>query len=88
MRIPQRDTGPGCERVGRFVNRHPSMQVLALSFLILIGVFLVADGVGQEIPKGYIYFAMAFALAVEVLNLRMRFVATRRQEAKASGPDG
>ena len=58
-------------RIGDFVNNHPTMKILALSFLILIGVMLVAEGMGQHIGKGYIYFAMAFSLAVEVLNLRM-----------------
>jgi predicted tellurium resistance membrane protein TerC len=58
--------------VGRFVERHPTMKMLALSFLILIGVMLVAEGLGQHIDKGYIYFAMAFSLLVEVLNLRLR----------------
>jgi predicted tellurium resistance membrane protein TerC len=58
--------------VGRFVDRHPTMKMLALSFLILIGVMLVAEGLGQRIDKGYIYFAMAFSLLVELLNLRLR----------------
>lgn len=58
--------------VSAFVERHPTVKMLALSFLILIGVMLIAEGVGTEINKGYIYFAMAFALAVEFLNLRMR----------------
>ena len=55
-----------------FVNRHPTVKILALSFLLLIGMTLVADGLGQHIPKGYIYFAMAFSVLVEVLNLRVR----------------
>ena len=58
--------------VGRFVNRNPTIKILALSFLILIGVLLVADGFGQHIPKGYIYFAMAFSLGVEFLNALVR----------------
>jgi predicted tellurium resistance membrane protein TerC len=58
--------------VGQFVERHPTMKMLALSFLILIGVMLVMEGLGQHIDKGYIYFAMAFSLAVELLNLRLR----------------
>ena len=58
--------------IGNFVERHPTMKVLALSFLILIGVVLVADGMGHHISKGYIYFAMAFALLVEMINLRVR----------------
>ena len=59
-------------RIGDFVNRHPSMKVLALAFLLLIGVMLVAEGMGQHIGKGYIYFAMAFSLGVELLNMRLR----------------
>jgi predicted tellurium resistance membrane protein TerC len=58
--------------VGQFVERHPTMKMLALSFLILIGVMLVAEGFGQHIDKGYIYFAMAFSLLVELLNLKLR----------------
>jgi len=58
--------------VGRFVERHPTMKMLALSFLILIGVMLVAEGLGHHIDKGYIYFAMAFSLLVELLNLKLR----------------
>lgn len=56
--------------VGNFVNTHPTMKTLALAFLILIGVLLVAEGAGQHLPRGYIYFAMAFALAVEVVNMK------------------
>ncbi len=59
-------------RIGEFVNRHPSMKILALSFLLLIGVMLIADGMGQHIGKGYIYFAMAFSLGIEILNMRIR----------------
>jgi predicted tellurium resistance membrane protein TerC len=58
--------------IGDFVERHPTMKMLALSFLILIGVMLVAEGFGKHIEKGYIYFSMAFALLVELLNMRMR----------------
>ncbi|WKB51046.1 TerC family protein [Eleftheria terrae] len=57
--------------VGRFVGRHPTVKMLALSFLILIGVALVAEGLGLHIPKGYIYFAMAFSVGVEMLNLSL-----------------
>jgi predicted tellurium resistance membrane protein TerC len=64
--------------IGEFVDRHPTVKMLALSFLILIGVALVAEGGGYHIPKGYIYFAMAFSVAVEMLNIRMR---ARRREA-------
>jgi predicted tellurium resistance membrane protein TerC len=58
--------------IGSFVENHPTMKILALSFLLLIGVVLVADGFGQHISKGYIYFAMAFSLGVELVNMRMR----------------
>jgi len=58
--------------IGGFVERHPTIKMLALSFLILIGVALVGEGLGFHIPKGYIYFAMAFSLVVEMLNMRMR----------------
>jgi predicted tellurium resistance membrane protein TerC len=58
--------------VSDFVHRHPTVRMLALSFLILIGVMLVAEGVGQHIDRGYVYFAMGFSLFVELLNLRMR----------------
>jgi predicted tellurium resistance membrane protein TerC len=58
--------------IGDFVNRHPTLKMLALSFLILIGVTLVGESLGQHIPKGYIYFSMAFAFGVEMLNLKLR----------------
>lgn len=58
--------------ISNFVHRHPTLKMLALSFLILIGVALVAESFHQEIPKGYIYFSMAFAVVVEILNLRVR----------------
>ena len=58
--------------IGDFVDAHPSIKVLALSFLILIGVILVAEGLGQHVSKGYVYFAMAFSLIVELINMRMR----------------
>ena len=58
--------------ISDFVDRHPTIKILALSFLVLIGVTLIADGFGLHIPKGYIYFAMAFSVSVEMLNLRMR----------------
>jgi predicted tellurium resistance membrane protein TerC len=58
--------------VGGFVERHPTIKVLALSFLVLIGVLLVADGLGQHLQRGYVYFAMAFSLGVELINVRVR----------------
>jgi predicted tellurium resistance membrane protein TerC len=58
--------------IGNFVERHPTIKMLALSFLILIGVMLVGEGLGKHIEKGYVYFAMAFSLGVELLNMKMR----------------
>ena len=58
--------------IADFVNKHPTVKMLALSFLMLVGVVLVAEGCGQHIEKGYIYFAMAFSFVVEVLNIRAR----------------
>ena len=58
--------------ISRFVDRHPTVKMLALSFLVLIGTNLVAEGIGQHIPKGYTYFAMAFSVVVEMLNIRIR----------------
>jgi len=58
--------------IGDFVSAHPSIKMLALSFLLLVGVMLIAEGFDHKVPKGYIYFAMAFSVAVEMLNIRMR----------------
>jgi predicted tellurium resistance membrane protein TerC len=58
--------------IGRFVSDHPTIKMLALAFLVVVGVVLVAEGFGQKVPKGYVYFGMAFSLAVEMLNIRMR----------------
>ncbi|MGH0031215.1 MAG: TerC family protein [Myxococcota bacterium] len=69
--------------IGDFVERHPTVKMLALSFLLLIGMVLVADGLDLHIPKGYIYFAMAFSVLVEMLNLRM--ARNRRGIAPAGG---
>jgi predicted tellurium resistance membrane protein TerC len=55
-----------------FIDRHPTMKMLALSFILLVGVALVADGLGFHIPRGYLYFAIAFSLVVELLNIRTR----------------
>ena len=60
--------------IGDFVDRHPTVKMLALSFLLLIGFTLIVEGLHQHIPKGYIYFAMAFSVMVEMLNLRLRHV--------------
>jgi predicted tellurium resistance membrane protein TerC len=64
--------------ISAFVNKHPTIKMLALSFLLLVGVILIADGFGQHVEKGYIYFAMAFSFGVEMLNIKMR---ARRTEA-------
>lgn len=69
--------------VGHFVEKHPTITILALSFLILIGVLLMAEGLGQHLNKGYIYFAMAFSLVVEVLNMRVRSLATKTKTPAA-----
>jgi predicted tellurium resistance membrane protein TerC len=69
-------------RIGAFVDKHPSIKVLALSFLILIGVLLVAEGVGQHVNKGYVYFAMGFSLLVELLNLRRAARAVKLREPR------
>ena len=58
--------------IGRFVDEHPTIKMLALSFLVLIGVALIGEGLDLHVPKGYIYFAMAFSVVVELLNLRLR----------------
>jgi predicted tellurium resistance membrane protein TerC len=60
------------EPISAFVGKHPTVKVLALSFLLLIGVSLVGDGLGMHVPKGYIYFAMGFSVFVEMINLRVR----------------
>ena len=65
-------------KISFFIEKHPTLKMLALAFLLMIGVVLVADGLGQHIPKGYVYFSMAFSLGVEVLNI----VATSRRKAK------
>ena len=63
--------------IGRFVSDHPTIKVLALSFLVVIGVVLIAEGFDHHVPKGYVYFAMAFSVCVELLNIRMRKRATQ-----------
>lgn len=67
--------------IGEFVERYPTIKMLALSFLVLVGFALIADGSGFHIPKGYIYFSMAFATAVELLNIRLR----KRRKAPEMG---
>ena len=68
--------------IGEFIHQHPTLKVLALSFLVLVGTALVADGLEFHIPKGYIYFAMAFSFGVEMLNMRVR---AKRRRLQASG---
>jgi predicted tellurium resistance membrane protein TerC len=69
------------DAISDFIGRHPSMKVLALAFLLLIGVLLVADAFGHHINKGYVYFAMAFSLGVELINMRTR----KKSRARAKG---
>ena len=66
--------------IGRVVSAHPTIKMLALAFLVVIGVVLIADGFDHHVPKGYVYFAMAFSVAVELLNIRMRKRAVRPVE--------
>jgi predicted tellurium resistance membrane protein TerC len=78
------------EPVAAFIERHPTTKMLALSFLLLIGAALIADGFHFHIPRGYIYFAMAFAAAVEVINVvamrrRQRLAASARANRQANG---
>jgi predicted tellurium resistance membrane protein TerC len=70
--------------ISEFVNQHPTVKILALSFLLLIGTSLIVEGLHQEIPKGYIYFAMAFSVFVEMLNLRVRSEPVHLHEAYAT----
>jgi predicted tellurium resistance membrane protein TerC len=70
--------------ISDFVDRHPTIKMLALSFLILIGVALVGEGLGFHIPKGYIYFAMAFSVSVEIINIRMRKRAANPLKLRSS----
>jgi predicted tellurium resistance membrane protein TerC len=65
--------------ISRFINKHPSMEVLALGFLILIGFMIFLEGLDKDIPKGYIYFAVVFSMVIEMINIRVR---NRRQKAK------
>ena len=64
--------------IGRFISARPTIKMLALSFLLMIGLVLIADGLGVHVPKGYVYFAMAFSVAVEMLNLRLRRKSAQR----------
>jgi len=75
----------GANLISDFINRYPSMKVLALSFLLMVGALLVADAFGRHISKGYVYFAMGYSLSVELINIRRRKVAARRA-ARGTGP--
>ncbi len=70
--------------IGRFISAHPTIKVLALAFLVAVGLLLIAEGFGNHVPKGYIYFAMAFSMVVEMLNIRMRRNRQAAQQADAS----
>ncbi|RZA03935.1 MAG: TerC family protein [Sphingobacteriaceae bacterium] len=72
--------------ISDFVNKHPTVKMLALSFLLLIGVSLLAEGLDQHIPKGYIYFAMAFSVLVEMLNLKMKSGKKNAVKLRNNGP--
>ncbi|HMN75606.1 MAG TPA: TerC family protein [Burkholderiaceae bacterium] len=69
--------------IGHFVSEHPTIKMLALSFLVAIGVVLIAEGFGNHVPKGYIYFAMAFSVIVEILNIRLRRATERHAKARS-----
>ena len=68
--------------ISAFLEKHPTTKVLALAFMLLVGILLVADGLGEHIPRGYIYFALAFSLGIEVINIRVRAREVRRMERK------
>jgi predicted tellurium resistance membrane protein TerC len=72
--------------IGRFVSAHPTVKMLALSFLVVIGVVLIADGFDHHVPKGYVYFSLAFAIGVEMLNIRIRTRAGRSVGRPTRGP--
>lgn len=70
------------QAIGVFIDKHPSIKLLALSFLLMIGMLLGAESMGYHVPKGYVYFAMAFSLGTEVLNMRMRKKSTGKDDNK------
>lgn len=70
--------------IGRFVSAHPTIKMLALAFLVVVGVVLIAEGLGHHIPKGYVYAAMGFSLTVEILNIIMRKNSSRKSRAQAT----
>jgi predicted tellurium resistance membrane protein TerC len=74
--------------IGAFIDRHPTIKILALAFLILVGVVLVADGFHFEVPKGYLYFAMAFSVGVEMVNIRLRRLIDARRNKRDESEGG
>jgi predicted tellurium resistance membrane protein TerC len=70
-------------RISTFINEHPTMKILAISFLMMIGLILVIEGLHVHVPKGYIYFSMAFALGVEILNMKIRKKSIKKAKAKS-----
>ena len=72
--------------IGEFVDRHPTIKMLALSFLVLVGATLIAEGFGTHVPKGYIYFAMAFSVAVEMINIQLRKRITKPVQLRKDLP--
>jgi predicted tellurium resistance membrane protein TerC len=71
-------------KISEFIARHPAMKLLAISFLIMIGTLLVVEGLHIHVPRGYVYFSMAFALGIEVLNMKIRKNTTRAQMGRMS----
>ncbi len=71
------------KKISTFINNHPAMKILAISFLMMIGLILVVEGLHVHVPKGYIYFAMAFALGVEIINMKIRKKATKKTVLKS-----
>jgi len=72
--------------ISDFINKHPTLKMLALSFLILVGMVLTAEGMHFHVPKGYVYFAMAFSVGVEILNIKMRAKAKAQQNVELHQP--
>ena len=74
--------------ISAFIERHPTIKILALAFLILVGVVLVADSFHFDVPKGYLYFAMAFSVGVEMVNIRLRRLMDARRKQSDEGEGG
>jgi predicted tellurium resistance membrane protein TerC len=74
--------------IGQFVSDHPTIKMLALVFLVVVGVVLVAEGFDHHVPKGYVYFAMGFSLGVEMLNIRLRKKSAKPVQLHASRMPG